>query len=167
MVSKIRTGGIVINYSGRFSISRGLSFKIIPSSSSTAMKLERPERELHLPRLPEALPHTDELQRRQAGESFTVLFSLQFGPTIYAPMQSCPPTKITKQTPTPQYPPSKVAIATTPLPPNKSIQTTVTKAITWSFSQMENPVSVTLLFPLIRHGLTFIAFWTDEGVRSD
>ena len=72
---------------------------------------------------------------------YGVPYSMQSGPIRYAPMQTYPPTKITKTATKPLFPPSPFSIATTYLPPNTEIQKTATQSRTWSFSQRENPVS--------------------------
>lgn len=77
------------------------------------------------------------------GDQFAIPYNSQFGPTKYAPMQSVPPTKITKGgNPTPLYPTSAFTIATTWLLPNPSIKTTTTQQQTASFDSIENPVSL-------------------------
>jgi hypothetical protein len=74
-------------------------------------------------------------------DAFNIPYSMQTGPIIYAPMMSYPGTKITKSKKTPLYPSSAYVLATTYLPPNPTIQKTVTQPVTWAFSQRENPVS--------------------------
>jgi Yeast cell wall synthesis protein KRE9/KNH1 len=140
MQSTIHQGGRVINYSPHFYIAH----EAVVSPTETQSKANT--HDLRLKGLPRELelPSTNikaELRKRD-GDPFTVPLSLQFGPTIYAPMQSYPPTKITKMSPTPQYPRSSFVLASTPLLPNKNIQTTMTQGITWAFSQIENQVGV-------------------------
>lgn len=70
---------------------------------------------------------------------FDVEYTMQTGPTRYAPMQPVPGTKVTKKEATPQYPPSSVPIASVHLPIPK-IQTTITQSQTHKVSSMENTV---------------------------
>jgi hypothetical protein len=137
MVSVIRIGGNVTNYSSRFKLDLGLPNSAVqPLPSMTPVPdvgLDGPPREVNR-------AVSTRLPKRLNGEAFKLAIG-NGNPTVYAPMQSYPPTKITKSIPTPQYPPSSYIIATAPLPPNKIIQTTVTRPVTWSFSQEENSVS--------------------------
>lgn len=75
---------------------------------------------------------------------FAVEYTMQTGPTRYAPMQPVPKTKITKKKATPQYPTSSVNIAKAILPTPK-IQTTITQSQTHSVSSMANTVRHKLL----------------------
>jgi hypothetical protein len=74
------------------------------------------------------------------GAQFDVPFQSQKGNMRWAPMQSVPPTKITKKNPTPLYPTSAVQIATKHLP-IPSITLTVTQSQTFSVQSRENTVS--------------------------
>ncbi len=143
MVSVIRIGGNVTNYSGRFTLNLGLPDDPGQPLSSTTpvpdVNLDGPPREVKL-------AVSTVLPKRLIEKAFTML-SVDDSPTVYAPMQSYPPTKITKSTPSPQYPPSSYKVATTPLPPNKIVQTTVTVPVTWTFSQEQNPVNELFLRP--------------------
>jgi hypothetical protein len=137
MHSVIREGGTVTNYSPRFSLLFGSAARHSAIKHLPKENLNGPPRKL---KLPVSSKHI-ELRKRQNGDPYDVPWSLQRGETRYAPMQSYPPTKITRSKPTPPYPPSKFVLATTPLPPNKIIHTTMTQVITWSFTQQENQVS--------------------------
>ena len=70
---------------------------------------------------------------------FDVEYTMQTGPTRYAPMQPVPLTKITAKTAKPQYPTSSVVIAKKKLP-IPSQQTTVTQSQTHKVSSIENTV---------------------------
>lgn len=72
-------------------------------------------------------------------EEFEKDYTMQTGPTRYAPMQPVPLTKITAKTAKPQYPTSSVQIATKKLP-IPSVQTTITQSQTHKVSSMENTV---------------------------
>lgn len=73
------------------------------------------------------------------GGDFDMEYTLQTGPTRYAPMQPVPPTKITAKNTQPLYPTSSVVIATTRLPIPK-IQTTLTQSQTFTVQSIENTV---------------------------
>jgi Yeast cell wall synthesis protein KRE9/KNH1 len=135
MQSTIREGGTVTNYSPRFRLLSVSSLSQPAQSNLPHGNFQGPPRELDLP--------AENMHFKRQSDPYTIPWSLQVGPTRYAPMQSHPPTKITKTQPTPQYPPSKIVLATTPLPPNKSIKTTVTQGMTWRVTQQENQVSKT------------------------
>lgn len=75
-----------------------------------------------------------------ADGDYGVAYTMQTGPTRYAPMQPIPPTKVTAKNTKPLYPTSSVKIATTFLP-IPSIQTTITQSQTFSVSSVENTVS--------------------------
>lgn len=73
--------------------------------------------------------------------SYALPWSMQTGLTKYASMQPYPPTKITMKTKTPLFPTSPYTVATTFMS-RPTILTTLTQAVTWGFSQEENPVSI-------------------------
>lgn len=77
-----------------------------------------------------------------ADGDYGVAYTMQTGPTRYAPMQPVPPKTVTAQNTKPLYPTSSVKIATTFLP-IPSIQTTITQSQTFSVSSVENTVSRT------------------------
>jgi len=66
-------------------------------------------------------------------------YTMQTGPTRYAPMQPVPPKKITAKNTKPLYPTSNVVLATTRLP-IPDIVTTVTQKQTFSVEARENTV---------------------------
>ena len=131
IISVSKNGGTVTNYSPRFTLS-GMS-GVFPAAVVTGMKTVTgttgPSREVTV-----AAP--------AAGDgAFNEPYAMQSGPIIYAPMLSYPGTKVTKSKKTPLYPTSAYVLATTYLPANPAIQTTVTQPVTWAFTQRENPVS--------------------------
>jgi hypothetical protein len=75
------------------------------------------------------------------GGQFAIPFYQQEGLTRYAPMQTYPPSKITKKTKTPLNPKSPWNVATTYLA-QPTVLTTVTMPVTWSFSQAEHTVRI-------------------------
>lgn len=72
--------------------------------------------------------------------SYEIPYTLQTGPTRYAPMQPIPGTKITATAASMLHPTSSVVLATTYLPSATQYQTTVTQSQTFSVSSIENPV---------------------------
>ena len=71
---------------------------------------------------------------------YAVPYSMQTGPTRFAPMPPVPSSKITKKKPTPLYPTSAFTIAKTNLPTPVQIWTN-TMSGTFSASSVENTVS--------------------------
>ena len=129
------TGGVVINYSDRFSLS-GMS-GTFPPSVQTAVKSVKDTKG----------PETDnQIQDPKAaggaggGGADGTPYSMQTGATKFAPMQKKPGTKITAKSPQPLYPTSSAKIATTALPTPKQV-TTVTQTATYAVSSQENQVS--------------------------
>jgi hypothetical protein len=88
-----------------------------------------------------------------AGENSGVPYADQTGLIRYAPMQSVPPTKITKKDTKPLYPTSAYNIATAFLP-TPSATKTVTASQTFSADSMENTVSFTNKTTLIQYWFT-------------
>lgn len=71
---------------------------------------------------------------------FDVEYTMQTGPTRYAPMQPVPPKTITATNTKPLYPTSSVKIATTFLPIPK-VEITITQSQTVTVKSVENTVS--------------------------
>ena len=82
---------------------------------------------------------TDPAAADPAEGDYGVTYTMQTGPTRYAPMQPVPPTKITAKNTKPLYPTSSVKIAKSKLP-IPTIQTTLTQSQTFSVKSMENTV---------------------------
>jgi hypothetical protein len=143
MTSSISSGGTVTNYSPRFSIAgmTGTFPAPIQSALSSISSMNGPLRSLH------AVGGSD----ASAKQVMDVAPALQGGPTLYESMQPLPPTRITRARATPQYSTSPYWIATTFLPPNSNMVTTVVQPGTWSFTPRENPVGFVSLSGL---GLT-------------
>ncbi|KKK13859.1 hypothetical protein ARAM_001536 [Aspergillus rambellii] len=76
-------------------------------------------------------------KRRVVVDPFTVPYSLQTGPTRYAPMAKRPGTAIATTSPVPQYPASPYNIATHYLEP-ATVLTTLTATDTRTLIDMEN-----------------------------
>ncbi|CAO2652834.1 Nn.00g022450.m01.CDS01 [Neocucurbitaria sp. VM-36] len=134
MIAVAKAGGQLITYSDRFSYS-GMS-GAFPASIKTGLASISGT----------AGPDTEDQTTSgdgavdSASGDYDVEYTMQTGPTRYAPMQPVPPTKITAKNTKPLYPTSSVAIATTKLPIPK-IQTTLTQSQTYSVSSIENTVA--------------------------
>ena len=132
------TGGTVINYSDRFSLS-GMTGTFTPPVQAGLKDLKGtsgPKTENNIDTNAAAAPAAG-----KAGGPYAVTYTAQTGLTKYAPMQGKPGTKITARNPTPQYPTSSVNIAKTILPTPSQV-TTMTVSATYSASSRENTVSI-------------------------
>ena len=130
------TGGTVINYSDRFSLS-GMT-GTFPANVQTGLKgvtgTGGPATENNIDKNA-AAPAAG----GQAGGPYAVTYTAQTGLTKYAPMQGKPGTKITAKSPKPQYPTSAFKLAKTFLPTPSQV-TTNTVSATYSVSSKENQV---------------------------
>ena len=133
MISVAAAGGTVINYSKRFSLT-GMT-GTFPSTVLDG---------LTDPSNTDGPPSQNQIagqgNRPDADGSFAVPYTLQTGPTRYAPMQPQPMTKILANKATPLWPTSSVPIAKTWLPPANGIKTTVTQSNTFSVASRPNDV---------------------------
>jgi hypothetical protein len=127
-------GGTVTNFSPRFSLS-GMTGKFPPEVIKGMDGVTGTDG-------PARLDETsDGAAANPADGDYGVEYTMQTGPTRYAPMQPIPPTKITKKEAKPLHPTSAFTIATTFLPPPKIHQTTITQSQTYSVKSRENTVS--------------------------
>ena len=127
------SGGVVINYSGRFTLS-GMTgtFPANVKEAVTSIKDNKgPETDNQI---------KDSKDAADGGGADGTPYSMQSGPTKFAPMQKKPGTKITAKSPKPLYPTSSAQIAKGPLPTPKQV-TTITQTQTASVSSKENQVS--------------------------
>ncbi|KAF2791635.1 beta-1,6-glucan boisynthesis protein-like protein [Melanomma pulvis-pyrius CBS 109.77] len=131
MISTATAGGIVTNFSPRFSFKSmtGTFSNTVITAMKTVTGTDGPSR-------------IDATTDKPAGAvpqdgDFGVEYTMQTGATRYAPMQAVPPTKITKKKATPLHPTSSVDIARAMLP-NPKQQTTVTQSQTFSIKSVEN-----------------------------
>lgn len=137
MIAVGKTGGQLITYSDRFAYS-GMT-GTFPANVQTALQ------KVTGTKGPKAVDNTVASNPNAANPAaaadsmFEVEYTMQTGPTRYAPMQPVPPKTITAKNTKPLYPPSSVVTATTRLPIPK-IQTTITQSQTYSVSSMENTV---------------------------
>lgn len=132
LVAVAKTGGEYTAYSDRFSYSGmtgqwGANVKFDDVSGTTG---------------PAAKDATGNAAGGAVGDDsdFAIAYTMQTGPTRYAPMQPVPPKTVTAKNTKPLYPASSVVIATTFLP-IPSIQTTITQSQTFSVSSGVNTVS--------------------------
>ena len=127
-------GGTVINYSDRFTLS-GMTGSFPPKVQAAIKDIEDtkgPDTQNNI--------NEDGEGPAAAGGADGKPYSMQTGPTKYAPMQKKPGTKITKKNPTPLYPTSSAKIAKAALPTPVQV-TTMTMSVTYSVTSMENTVS--------------------------
>ena len=135
------TGGTVVNYSDRFSLS-GMTGTFPPNVETGAKGVTGtggPATENNINQNADAVPTAG-----QAGGPYAVTYTAQTGLTKYAPMQGKPGTKITAKNPSPQYPTSAVQTAKTFLPTPSQV-TTMTVSATYSVSSKENTVCSSLV----------------------
>ena len=131
------TGGTVINYSDRFTLSgmTGTFPANVQAGLQTVTGTAGPSTQNNIDTNAQAVPADG-----QTGGPYAVAYTAQTGLTKYAPMQKKPGTKITAKSPTPQYPTSSVDLAKTILPTPSQV-TTMTVSATYSVSSRENTVS--------------------------
>ncbi|KAL9632818.1 MAG: hypothetical protein Q9164_005076 [Protoblastenia rupestris] len=127
------TGGSVINYSDRFTLS-GMTGTFPPA-------VEAGIKEVKDTSGPQAQNNINDNANANGaaggGGGSGQPYSMQTGATRYAPMQRKPGTKITARAATPLYPTSSAKIAKTFLPTPKQV-TTMTMSVTWTASSVEN-----------------------------
>ncbi|KAL1606058.1 Cell wall synthesis protein kre9 precursor [Nothophoma quercina] len=134
MVAVGKTGGELTTYSDRFSYS-GMT-----GSWGTTVKAALDDLDgTDGPATKDTTGDSDGATTGASGD-YGVAYTMQTGPTRYAPMQPVPPKKVTATNTKPLYPTSSVKIATALLP-IPSIQTTITQSQTFSVSSVENTVS--------------------------
>ena len=138
MISVGSSGTTVTNYSKRFSLT-GMT-GTFPANVQAGIKAVSGTNG----------PPTEKQVQAQQGNNnaggaagpagaYTVPYTMQTGPTKYAPMQGRPGTKITAANPTPQYPTSSVSLVTTFLPTPVQV-TTMTMSQTASVESRANTV---------------------------
>jgi len=142
IVSTSTTGGQVINYSPRFSLSSMTgtlpatviaAINALPAGTTTGPATSGSG-------LDPATP-ANGAAGGSYSNSYVVPYTMQTGPIRYAPMQPVPGTQITAQSASMAYPTSSVSVATTYLPPATQWQTTMTQSQTFSVASIENTVS--------------------------
>nr|OQO23750.1 hypothetical protein B0A51_09252 [Rachicladosporium sp. CCFEE 5018] len=138
MTSAATSGGQVINFSKRFSIS-GMT-GVVPAAAAagvaaSAGSLDGPAT---INSVSNNAGGNAGSGAAAGGDEYAVPYGQQTGGTKYAPMQPIPPTKITKKNFTPLNPTSAVVIARTNLPPAQGVVTTLTQSQTFSVVSVEN-----------------------------
>lgn len=136
MVAVAKTGGQLIAYSDRFSYS-GMTGTFPANVQSALSAISGTKGPATVDNTVASNPKAD--PAAPADSMYEVEYTMQTGPTRYAPMQPVPPKTITAKNTKPLYPKSSVVIATTKLP-IPSIQTTLTQSQTYSVSSMVNTV---------------------------
>jgi len=136
MMSVATQGGLVTTFSDRFTLT-GMTGSTLPTyvTAATAAGDTVPAMVDGTANDAAANPAAGEAANGNSG----IPFASQTGLMRYAPMQSVPPTKITKKDTKPLYPTSKVSIATAFLP-TPSATKTQTASQTFSADSMENTV---------------------------
>ena len=143
IVSTSTTGGQVINYSARFSLSSMTgtlpatviaAINALPAGTTTGPATSNSG-------LTDPATPADGAAAGTYSNSYVVPYTMQTGPIRYAPMQPVPGTQITAQSASMAYPTSSVSVATTYLPPATQWQTTMTQSQTFSVASIENTVS--------------------------
>ncbi|KAI8931237.1 hypothetical protein NX059_011585 [Plenodomus lindquistii] len=135
MVAVAKAGGQLTTYSDRFVINSGMT-GAFPANVQKALA------DISDTTPPKTVDETgkDNAAPDAAAGDYDVEYTMQTGPTRYAPMQPIPPTSITATNTKPLHPTSSVRIATTMLP-IPSIQTTLTQSQTFSVESRENTVA--------------------------
>lgn len=129
------TGGVVINYSSRFTLSDMTG--TFPAAVQTALTSVSGTAG---PATQNQIAAVNNNAAAGSGD-FGVAYSMQSGPTRYAPMAKRPGTKITKKNQSPQYASSSWSVWTQISgPPNAEI--TVTQPDTYVISSREPTVSI-------------------------
>ncbi|KAI9883297.1 MAG: hypothetical protein M1823_004940 [Watsoniomyces obsoletus] len=135
MTSSTTSGETIINFSPRFTLTgmTGTFSQTVLDGLKTVQGTQGPPT---IEQSPEG-----ELKKRQApagpAASYEVPYTLQAGPTRYAPMQPLPGTKITKKDASPLHPMTSITIAKTWMPA-PTISTTITQEPTHSVQSRVN-----------------------------
>ena len=135
MIAVGKAGGELTAYSDRFSYS-GMKGTFDPVVKAAIAKVDGKVSPKGKDTIVDAADPTAAVPI--AGD-FDMEYTLQTGPTRYAPMQPIPPKTITATDTKPLYPTSDVVIAKTKLPIPK-IQTTLTQSQTFSVQSKANTV---------------------------
>jgi hypothetical protein len=137
MTSTEAGGGLVINYSSRFTLAAmtGVFGFDIAEALGTVTGTAGPADP------PAAAAAPVAAAPNPGGDQFAIPYNQQTGNVRYAPMQPLPPNSITAQNTSPLWPTSSVVIATTFLP-IPMVTTTYTQAATWVFTSHPNTVTI-------------------------
>jgi hypothetical protein len=137
-----KTGGQLTTYSPRFSYSgmTGAFNAIIKAGVADISGTSGPAT---VNNVVQAGANPAEASASPDADAYNMEYTLQTGPTRYAPMQPVPPKTITAKNTKPLYPTSSVVVATTHLK-IPSIVTTMTQSQTFSVEARENTVRPSL-----------------------
>ena len=155
MISQGTSGGQLINYSQRFTIT-GMTGSWQSQSIEDAYTSAKGD----VTKVPATANQLASNQNNPAaggagGPQFTVPYGMQTtGLTKYAPMQQHPPTAITKQDTSPLFPTTAFNVAQSALPTATQL-TTLTASITYSYATRVNTVR---FYRLIRISQKLIIF---------
>ncbi|KAF2824431.1 hypothetical protein CC86DRAFT_354476 [Ophiobolus disseminans] len=138
MVAVGKTGGQLISFSPRFSYS-GMTGAFPPLVKTGAAGITGTSGPKNVDNTVKAGDKPADGAVPAAGD-YNMAYTMQTGPTRYAPMQPIPPKTITAKGLKPLYPTSSVSIATTRLP-IPDIKTTLTQSQTASVKSRENTVA--------------------------
>jgi hypothetical protein len=138
MIAVAKAGGELITYSDRFSYS-GMLGKWDAATKAALATISGTKGPKAVDNTVAAAKPANPVAAAPEAGDFDVAYTMQTGPTRYAPMQPVPPTKVTATNTKPLYPTSSVKIATTFLP-IPDIQTTITQSQTYSVSSRANTV---------------------------
>jgi hypothetical protein len=144
MNSVATQGGTILTYSDRFTIA-GMA-----GAKDAAIEAGVTAAGATVPATVDATANNVAAEAGDPNANSGVPYAEQTGLIRYAPMQSVPPTKITKKDTKPLYPTSSYKIAVSFLP-TPSATKTVTASQTFSADSMENTVS--WLVPIRLEGL--------------
>ena len=134
MIATGAKGGTYTVFSDRFSYS-GMTAAFSPALDATLKKLDGTSG----PAAVDSTVKNPADASDVADDAYDVEYTMQTGPTRYAPMQPVPPTKITAKDAKRQHPTSSVNVAKSKLP-IPSQQTTLTQSQAHKVSGMENTV---------------------------
>jgi len=132
MISVATAGGTVINYSDRFTLTgmTGVFSAAVTTDLASITGTDGPPTVNNVASAAATTASPDE-------GAYGTPYSLQTGPTRYAPMQPVPGTKITATNTAPLFPTSSVVLATTYLAP-ATVDTTITQAQTSTVASHTN-----------------------------
>src|ERR1700710_797279 len=135
MISTLKDGSTLISYSSRFSLT-GMTGTFYPAVYQGVSWLGAVVNGPGPTQLASGEPLSDAL------DPWDVPLAQQTGPIAYAPMQRLPGTKITAVAHTPRWPSSEWSVAKSMMTPNTKQVETMTRGISWTFTQRMNTEEV-------------------------
>lgn len=128
------TGGTITSYSKRFSLA-SMTGKFTPPVQAALGQISGTDGPTNVNQVAQVAG-----EARQAPAAYDVAYTLQTGPTRFAPMPPLPGTVITAKNAGPQFPQSSYSVYVT-FAGQPNAATTQTLQPTYSFSSIENTVS--------------------------